>query len=363
MKQRLQLQKTESIKHSQKDSPLYMAIRSGIMAYLTEMRHIQSCPEAVLIDVLRVLDDIKENPDGAETICEERWDDLVLEYQQLTDYAEGTEAEITHMVGLILYLTALLLMWDDGESAIFYHARAELLCNKVAAEMQDFRSYFQPMREKLLNHAEALTDWITDYMESDSFLSDELMTTSNTRRNNDKPSHKKQTSQSQPEKQHGVDYPVFAKGPGVTEDHIKAVYNYLTARGWISTQTKETTFQLLFSGGSNSCEIIWTEQDKRGGNEPSPLGVSALYSMFKQMKEESHITTLNDNPVGPILETHFVNSNGIFLTSVSNSTKTSAVAKEVIAHILAYLRARPNADDVQQYLNENMESRVERHHR
>lgn len=363
MTQRLQLQKAESIKNSQKDSPLYKAIRSCIMAYLTEMRHIQPCPEAVLLDVLRVLDDIKENPDGAETICEERWDDLKLEYQQLTDFAEGAEAEITHMVGIILYLTALLLMWDDGESAIFYHARAELLCNKVAAEMQDFRPYLQPMREKLLNHAEALTDWISDYMMSDCFLSDELLSTGCTGRHNDKPSHKGQTQPVDTEKQHGVDYPVFAKGPGVTDDHIKAVYTYLTARGWISTQTQQTTFQMLFSGKSNSSEIIWTGQDKRGMNEPSPLGVSALYSLFKQMKDDGLITTDNNKSVGPILETHFTDSTEKFLTSVSNSTNTSAVAKEVIGHILAYMRARPNAEDVQQFLDEQMQTRVERSHR
>ena len=44
-----------------------------------------------------------------------------------------------------------------------------------------------------------------------------------------------------PEKPHGVEYPVFSKGLGVTEDHVKALYRLLTARGWISTQTKWLT--------------------------------------------------------------------------------------------------------------------------
>lgn len=362
MTQRLQPQKAESIKNSQKDSPLYKAIRSCIMAYLSEMRHIQPYPETVLIDVLRVLDDIKENPENAETICQERWDELKMEFQQLTDYDEEADAEITHMVGIVLYLTALLLMWYDGDYAIFYHARAEILCNKVVAEMKDFRLYFKQLFDKILNHAEALTEWISEYMMSDKFLSDELLSTGSTGRKKDKPSN---NSQNPPvtEKQHEVDYPVFAKGQGVTDLHINAIYNYLTSRGWISAQTQQTTFQMLFSGKSNSSEIIWTGQDKRGMNEPSPLGVSALYSLFKQMKDDGLITTDNDKSVGPILETHFIDSTGKFLTSVSNSTKTSAVAKEVIGHLLAYMRARPKAEDVRQFLDEQMQIRVERSHK
>lgn len=100
---------------------------------------------------------------------------MEMEYQQLTDYDPESETEIRHMVGIVLYLTAILLKWYDGGSAIFYHARAETLCNMVVTQMTDFLSYFDPLRDKIMNHAEALTDWVSEYMMCEDFLSDVLL--------------------------------------------------------------------------------------------------------------------------------------------------------------------------------------------
>lgn len=162
------------------------------------------------------------------------------------------------------------------------------------------------------------------------------------------------------EKQHGVEYPVFSKGQGVTDDHIKALYRLLTTRCWISTQTNEVDFQRLFNGEANDCEIIWTGQDKLGKNAPTKLGVSALYFLFFKMSEEKLITTSsNSERVGPILESHFVDTEGHFLTSVSNVKKTSQTATVYIDQILKTMRMRPTAEDIQQLLREDMESKYD----
>ena len=167
-----------------------------------------------------------------------------------------------------------------------------------------------------------------------------------------------------PEKQHGVEYPVFSKGSGVTDDHIKALYRLLTARGWISTQTCLADFKRLFFGKSNDCEIIWTGQDKLGNNEPTSLGVSALYVLFKKMFDEGLITTSNKaQKVGPILEMHFVDTEGIFLTNVSNVSKTSAKANNYIKQILITMKMRPSSEDIQRLLEEDMESKYDKYDR
>lgn len=169
---------------------------------------------------------------------------------------------------------------------------------------------------------------------------------------------------SKPEKQHGVEYPVFSKGYGVTDDHIKALYRLLTARGWISTQTKEVDFLRLFSGKSNDCEIIWTGQDKLGDNEPTKLGVAALYVLFKNMFDEGLITTGNKaQKVGPILESHFVDTDGHFLTNVSNVKTTSAKANDYIQQILRTMKMRPSSEDIQRLLEEDMESKYDENDR
>lgn len=166
------------------------------------------------------------------------------------------------------------------------------------------------------------------------------------------------------EKQHGVEYPVFSKGTGVTDDHIKALYRLLTARGWISTQTKEADFLRLFSGKSNDCEIIWTGQDKLGDNKPTTLGISALYVLFKDMFDEGLITTSSKaERVGPILERHFVDTEGHFLTNVSNVSTTSSKANVYIQLIKNTMRMRPSSEQIQRLLEEDMESKRDKNDR
>lgn len=169
---------------------------------------------------------------------------------------------------------------------------------------------------------------------------------------------------SKPEKQHGVEYPVFSKGSGVSEDHIKALYRLLTSRGWISTQTCLVDFMDLFAGNSNKCEIIWLGQDKIGNNEPTVLGVSALYVLFKKMADEKLITIGTDTErIGPILETHFVDNEGHFLTSVSNAKKTSVKANNYIKQILEIMRKRLDSEDIQLLLQEDMQSAYDKNDR
>lgn len=172
------------------------------------------------------------------------------------------------------------------------------------------------------------------------------------------------TTTQKPELQHGVEYPVFSKGSGVTDDHIIALYRLLTARGWISTQTKEVDFLRLFSGKNNDCEIIWTGQDKLGDNKSIKLGVSALYVLFKDMYDESRITTSSKaQKVGPILEMHFVDTDGHFLTNVSNVSKTSEKAYVYIQLIKNIMRMRPSSEYIQRILEEVMESKHDKNDR
>ena len=135
---------------------------------------------------------------------------------------------------------------------------------------------------------------------------------------------------------------------------------YLTTRNWISTQTKEADFLRLFNGQDNDCEIIWTGQDKVGNNEPIILGVSALYVLFKSMADDGYIMTgTKSNRVGPILESHFVDSEGHFLTSVSNVKTTSQTASTYIKKILATMQVRANHKFIQEKLNSDLSALIE----
>ena len=177
---------------------------------------------------------------------------------------------------------------------------------------------------------------------------------------NKKGGKKSSTTTPKPELQHGVEYPVFSKGLGVTDYHIKTLYLYLTTRGWISTQTKEVDFLRLFNGKDNNCEIIWTGKDKLGNNKPTALGISALYVLFQSMFDEELITTSSKaQKVGPILEMHFVDTDGHFITDVSNTNKASAKAKVYINKILTTMHMRADDKFIQEKLDEDLRTLIE----
>ena len=101
--------------------------------------------------------------------------------------------------------------------------------------------------------------------------------------------------------------------------------------------------------------------DKLGNNKPTILGVSALYVLFKRMTDEKLVSIGNkSNRIGPILETHFVDTEGRFLTSVSNIKKTSILAEDYIEKILKMMKTRMSTDDIRRFLDEEMESKYDK---
>lgn len=232
--------------------------------------------------------------------------------------------------------------------------------NQDGFDKQEYKEFLQ----RLIDKSPDLSEWINQYDEENEWLSDkitEAIASMGENEDKNKPKKPKKKNDSKAEKQHGVEYPVFTKGQGVTDNHIKALYRFLTTRSWISTQTSVVDFQRLFSGESNNCEIIWMGVDKLGNNEPTALGVSALYVLFKRMADEKLISIGNkSNRIGPILETHFVDTEGHFLTSVSNVSKTSIIAEDYIKKILKMMKTRISSDDIQRFLEEEMESKYDK---
>lgn len=162
-----------------------------------------------------------------------------------------------------------------------------------------------------------------------------------------------------PDKQHGVDYPVFTKGLGVTEAHLQALYLRLAQRGWVSTQTSVSDFLRLFNGNANPCEVIWTGQEVTGKDEPKTVGKAALYVLFMTMEHE-HIITCKSSKVGPILESHFVSTDGRYLTSISNDTRISRSAQDFINDLIRILHTQVSSEDIRRQLKDEMESRYDR---
>lgn len=327
---------------------------------------LQVSPEDVFCESARLLDFLLSKPDISQHQVDSLWNLMLLDIRKWKPNA--TDRDKRMVANTVFHVVrALLTQYYDTH---FSETVCDLLENTIEHEWigfdkQEDKDEYSEFSNRLVEQSPKLNEWINQYDDTDEWLSDQIADVIDTSGEKELGAKSKTKTtrgkKSKPEKQHGVEYPVFAKGQGVTDDHIKALYRFLTTRGWISTQTSVADFQRLFSGVSNDCEIIWTGQDKLGGNEPTALGVSALYVLFKRMVEESLITIGNNSKqVGPILELHFVDSKGHFLTSVSNVNKTSIIANDYIEKILKLMRTRPSSDDIQRFLTEEMESKYDK---
>lgn len=321
---------------------------------------LQATPEDVFCESARLLDFLLVNPNITQHQVNSLWNKLLIDIRKWNANASDHDKQ---MVASTVFQIVRATLAQHTESR-YYENICDLLNQTTTQELEECDEKEQiKFSQRLIEQSSVLCEWINIYDESDVWLSDEIAETiAHLEENKNKPKNKpKKKNISEPEKQHGVEYTVFSKGQGVTDNHIKALYKYLTTRGWISTQTNEVDFKQLFSGVSNNCEIIWTGLDKLGNNKPTILGISALYVLFKRMADEKLITIGNKSKrIGPILESHFVDTKGHFLTSVSNSSSISIIANDYIEKILKMMKTRMSSDDIIRFLEEEMESQYDK---
>lgn len=179
-----------------------------------------------------------------------------------------------------------------------------------------------------------------------------------------KTAQKKKTANTHSEKQHGIEYPVFSKGIGVTDAHITLLYDLLVEHCWIDTNhNAQSQFALLFSGGKKICEVKFTGIS-RENHKTTKLGKAAIYQLFKTLWDENLIETDKEKKtkVGPILETHLTDMDGNFLTDISHqSSNVSAIAKSVIDEAVKILRSVINFDGIYDVIKEDAPSTFDRY--
>lgn len=158
-----------------------------------------------------------------------------------------------------------------------------------------------------------------------------------------KTTRKKQTANTYSEKQHGIEYPVFSKGTGVTDAHIKMLFHLLVEHGWIDANNNaQLQFALLFSGGKKICEVKFTGKHIKEDNTQKQLGKAAIYQLFKTLWKENLIVTDKEKKtkVGPILEKHLTDMRGHFLTKISGQNQVPADAENVIREAVRILTTK-----------------------
>ena len=122
----------------------------------------------------------------------------------------------------------------------------------------------------------------------------------------------------------------FGRKSGVTEGHITLLYQKLVKEGWI--EGNDADFKALFSGSRDEdCELVWLGK----------YGKGTLVELFKQFVQAKLIVVSDGFTLSSILEGHFKDTDGKWLTGLDKGDSANSKALPVIQECVKLLKANP----------------------
>lgn len=122
----------------------------------------------------------------------------------------------------------------------------------------------------------------------------------------------------------------FQPGKGVLEGHLSMLFKQMADDGLI--EGNEADFKALFSKKMNSnCLLIWTNK----------YGKGTLVELFKRLAEEGLIIVPDGFTLTAILEGHFQDSDGKWITGLDKGNKANKKAAPLIDLCVKTLKADP----------------------
>ncbi len=122
----------------------------------------------------------------------------------------------------------------------------------------------------------------------------------------------------------------FRRKGQVTDGHLTVVFMVLVKKQWIDGN--EADFKALFSGViDEDCIIIWKKT----------FGKSTLVELFRQMVETGLIAVPDGFTIPSILEGHFKDEDGEWLTGLDKGHKANDKALPTIALCVRMLKSDP----------------------
>ena len=122
----------------------------------------------------------------------------------------------------------------------------------------------------------------------------------------------------------------FKRKGSVTEPHLQLLYMALTKEQWIDGN--DADFKALFSGSRDEdCELVWLGK----------YGKGTLVELFKQMAGAGLIEVPQGFTLSAILEGHFKDKNGQWLTGLDKGDAANDKAMPVIKECIKQLKTDP----------------------
>ena len=177
MKHLFRREEREAVEDKFCEEPIYEAMRVPCQAMMNEAQTFALHPSELFYHVMFTIDDIRSRKlTAAQRYCDKAiWDDILSDIRDKAE--ECDQEEVNHVVGMILYGTAMVLIWSGKPT---YTSVIGVLMKQVEAHVPD---YTDKMNKKFndgfsIPDVGALRQSIADYLDSERQISaemDELM--------------------------------------------------------------------------------------------------------------------------------------------------------------------------------------------
>lgn len=274
---------------------LYQVIYDACCSCCEITEKYQLRQEQIFAEVIYLIDQLKANQQDIQ------WDKLYRNTRQ--DFKMQNTSipakELDCITATIIGTLASVLATSHIE---FYQDLAKSLFRQIYLPENNVpEQQLEEMMDGLEKYDAQIAQWLTNYMQSEVFIFDDIQQSfSNIPYLEEQP-----REEPKKEVQLTKNYMTFCMAD-INVGHVNLLRQKLIEFGWIPKDTQPDAFSNLFSGMPNNTKIVWTGK----------VGKGTLAYLFKKMEEQQKITVPQSYNINPILEAHFVDKNGKYLTGL-----------------------------------------------
>lgn len=229
------------------------------------------------------------------------------------------------------YLIEIQSQLKDEETSQKYQNEIDGIRNEIdEMEKKSLLSIHEDNIEKIFTRLSELNKNIHEHLNKKAIEEKANDMKSKANQDNEKVKKKNLLSQSKNTSEKPRETMTFKRKSWVLDGHLFLLFLRLTKAGWISGE--EEKFKALFSGRfDEECQLTWTGE----------YGKATLVELFKEMVATKLIIVPDGFTLPAILEGHFKDANGNWLTGLDKGNKPNDKALPFIEKSIESLKVDP----------------------
>lgn len=294
MLNRLQRNQKEAVRNEFGSHPLLQTIQWTMKQFELQMPSLRLSPEEVFCEAADVLDCVLEHPDQVEELLHGLWDERVADYMDAAPDCTPHDAQMGAACVVYAAMTPLASCrhWD------YKYGLLKRMMADVHSHFADWQPFEEQMMQGLERFDDALGHWMNDYLEAETYLSDQIAALFEPKQ---PPSAK--TLPKPKDQDFNPIRTTFSKNH-IMDQHIALVLVELKKQKWVAKSVSEDNFLKLFGGGQNGLTYEWC----------ASKGI--LKELFFQMIQAGYISSPEGVGYLQILQSHFVDPDGNHITNI-----------------------------------------------